>query len=93
MSNIFNFYEIVKIISNDETYPEIIGKKGVILGMSQNDDNTWGYAIFIDDITWSVDEKNLKSTGKFSSRDQFYNNENRVKIIVDEHGEGKIKEE
>lgn len=95
MSNRFNFYEIVKVVSTRRSLTEINGREGVVLGMAQNDDGSWGYAISVDDVGWSIHEDNLVFTGKFSTRDQFYSDsdEDRVRVIVDESGEGRITDE
>lgn len=95
MDNKFDFYEIVEVISSEKKHSEINGFEGIILGMAQNNDGSWGYTVDIKDDGWDIDEKYLVSTGKFSSRDQFYSDsdEDKIGIIVDKNGEGKIKDE
>jgi hypothetical protein len=93
MKNKFDFYEIVNINSENNELSKIHGKEGVVLGMAENDDGAWSYAVSINNgYCWSIEEEYLVSTGKFSSRDQFYSGET-VKIIVNDKGEGEIKGE
>lgn len=91
MINKFNFYEIVSVVSKSEKLHDHYGKEGTILGMAENDDGTWGYAVFFGDITCDIEENALISTGKFSNRESFYSDENIVKVIVDDTGKGTLK--
>lgn len=65
MKNKFDFYEIVKVVSPEIIYSEIYGLEGVIMGMSQNDDGSWGYAVSVNEIAWDVNEEYLVKTGKY----------------------------
>ena len=90
MGNKFDFYEIVKVVSSEKIYSDIYGFEGVVLGMSKNDDGFWGYAVFVNNDTWSLDEKALSATGRFSSRENFYSDKDTVKVVVDQSGKDSI---
>ena len=81
----YKFYEIVRIITGENT-----GKEGAIMGMAQDDDGLWGYAVHVyeDSIVWDYLETDLESTGKMDKRESFYSGET-IKVYVDpETGEG-----
>ena len=90
----FQFYEIVRVASGNATLATIHGETGAILGMAEHDDGAYGYAVFIyrDQICWSIDEEDLEATGRFSSREAFYDGTS-VRVRVDEHGRGWIVDE
>ena len=97
MKNKFNFYEVVKVITNLDKLKEINGSLGVILGMSQNElTDEWIYGVSIDKdegLVWSIKEKYLQSTGEKRSREDFYSGET-IRVQVDpKTGEGNIVEE
>ena len=92
MSNKFQFYEVVKVVSVNPKLSEIAGKFGAILGMAQNDDGTWGYSVhvFNEEDGWDVMESDLEATGKIMRREDFYDGSS-IRIRVDpETGEGSI---
>ena len=100
MKNKYNFYEIVKIIGNKKSLENILGKTGVILGMSKNNDGTWGYAVdvYLNDIEdkensegWDINEHYLQPTGQFMKREDFYDG-STAKVVVDDKGRGHLKE-
>ncbi len=70
----YMFYEVVLVISNRKELNEINNKKGAILGMVKNLQNTWFYSVHIFDTeeSWEVIESELKATGETMSREDFY---------------------
>jgi hypothetical protein len=91
MKNKFTFYEVVVISSQKNVHKKINGKEGVIMGMAKNEDGEWGYAVDVGDDGWDINEKYLKSTGKILKREDFYDEADRVTVIVDKNGKGEIK--
>jgi len=90
---LFNFYEVVKVTSNpSDDISEVADQEGVVLGRAEEGD-CCVYAIsFPNGDTWQIEEYDLESTGKFSSKEEIYSGES-VKIAVDpETGEGYVKE-
>ena len=87
----FQFYEIVRVASSDPELTEIHGERGAILGVSENDNGTFGYAVFIyrDEICWDLAEGELEATGEFSRREEFYDGTS-IRVRVDEQGRGWI---
>ena len=87
----FQFYEIVRVASSQPELAEIHGERGAILGMSEDDQGTFGYAVFIyrDEICWSLTEDELEETGEFSRREEFYD-DTSIRVRVDQHGRGWI---
>ena len=87
----FTFYEIVRVISY--TRP---GSEGAVLGMAQNDDGLWYYAIALYDdsnLVWNFREDELEPTGRHDRRESFYD-EASIRVRVDpETGEGWIADE
>ncbi|MBC9131784.1 immunity protein 31 [Frischella sp. Ac13] len=73
MTQQFNFYEEVEILPNCE-HPEYIGKKGVVMGVSEEDGVIFGYAVDLYDAEYGHYFKMncLKSTGKQFKREDFY---------------------
>jgi hypothetical protein len=72
---------------------EISGLSGAILGMAENDDGDWVYAVHIldTDESWDVRESELTATGGFMKREDFYEGDS-VRVEVDpESGEGSLK--
>ncbi len=91
MAAVFQFYEIVKVSYKCEI-PELVGLEGTVLGMAQNDQGEWGYAISIHDLDecWDLMEEELESTGRMNRRENFYDG-THIRARVDlETGEGKI---
>ncbi|MEY2196803.1 hypothetical protein AB7942_29435 [Neobacillus sp. BF23-41] len=75
MKKKFEYNEIVEIVnSSNPKLKEAINKKGYIAG-DAFDENTgkWIYAVFIFDneIVYSCDEDNLKSTGEYFQEDEY----------------------
>jgi hypothetical protein len=90
----FIFDEIVVIKTKDSNTLHLNNQKGYISGKSCNEKGEWNYGVFIFDLeeVWCFDEHELEKTGKHVSEDYNKTGET-VKIIVDENGEGKIKDD
>lgn len=82
--NKFGFYEVVEICSDKKNLQSINGKLGTILGMTQNDDGPWGYAVTLDDAEegWDIKEEVLISKGIFRKREDFYDADS-ITVVVD----------
>ncbi|ETX06705.1 Imm31 family immunity protein [Candidatus Entotheonella palauensis] len=90
----FQFYEVVKVVSAKPELSEISGLTGVIMGMSENEDGHFGYAVSIFDVDegWCAMEEDLISMGTYMRREDFYDGSS-VRVRVDpETGEGHIVE-
>lgn len=90
----FQYYEEVRI-KNSPRYPQLVGKVGVVLGMAQDEQGHWSYAVAISTThetwrTWSMLETQLQSTGKMMNHSDFYDG-TKITVIVNEFGEGKLK--
>lgn len=75
MSNLYQFYEVVKVESDLSIHKEINQSKGVVLGMACNESNcVWTYAVLmdVDELCWSIEEKYLQPTGEFKQREDIY---------------------
>jgi len=96
MKNKFDYYEIVKVESNDPELSKINGLEGAILGISKNDSTkqiAYSVHIFKFASSWFIFEKDLITTGKYSKKEDFHAGES-IKVNVDpETGEGKIVED
>ena len=107
MKNKFDFYEIVEIkpkngcldLSKLDTrkfnYQILVGKRGTILGMVQNDDGCWLYDVCLksEENRFTIREEDLKSTGMKADPNDFMTNE-FVKVRVNpKTGEGEIVDE
>jgi len=92
--NKYQFYEIVKIQSDDTSKAEINGQEGAVTGMAQNDDGMWGYSVHIYSIddTWYLLEKELAPTGKMDKHETFHSGESITVEVDPETGEGRIKD-
>lgn len=88
----FQFYEIVRVLSNSPELAEIHGETGSILGISEHGEPEYGYGVFIDrdDCVWSVPESNLESTGVIKQRADFYDDNVVIRVQVDADGHGSI---
>ena len=95
MKSKFDFYELVKIKTTVFTEKNgINGQKGAILGMSEDENNKWGYAIHIYNVDgcWDLPEECLESIGEFTTREEFYDGSS-IHVKVDaKTGEGKIED-
>jgi hypothetical protein len=89
----YSFDEIVKIVNSKYNDDTILNTTGYVAGMVY-DDGFWRYGVFLFDVeeVWRFDEEDLKSTGEFMSED-FSSSGGSIKVIVDDKGEGEIKED
>lgn len=87
----FQFYGKVRVASNNPELAEIGGEIGAILGIAENDDGSFGYAVFIyrDEICLNIAEDDLEATGEFDRRETFYD-DSSIRVRVDELGQGWI---
>ena len=85
----FQFYEYVRVVSEDPELAEIDGERGAVLGRSEDEDGGYGYAVLIkrDSLCWSVDEADLQTTGEFGTRADFYG-DGSIRVRVDGNGRG-----
>ncbi len=88
----FQFYEVVRVISNNPELAEIQGETGAILGLSEHGDPEYEYGVFIDrdGLLWSVAEHDLESTGIIKQRADFYDDKVSIRVQVDEQGRGTV---
>jgi hypothetical protein len=93
MKSKFDYYEIVKIKETVLTIKNRIkGLKGAVLGMAEDENHKWGYAIHIYNLDecWDLPEECLESMGEFTSREEFYDGTS-IHVKVDtKTGEGKV---
>jgi hypothetical protein len=83
MSSPFQFYEIVRVNSNEPTVKQINGLEGTILGFSEGKDRV-SYSVFIHKLneTWFLSGNDLISTGKMDKRGNFYDG-SRLTVSTD----------
>lgn len=85
--SLFQFDDIVEVTTTNPDLRRIWGKKGLIRGMSQNeeDPSVFFYAVDIPatQCIWSISETDLKSTGRKGNPNHF---ETDSSIRVDEKG-------
>lgn len=90
----FNYDEVVILHPNDSNMKICCDTKGVINGKAFNEQGEWSYSVSLElnGETWCFDENELEATGDYSNSNENLTNY-RIKISVNENGEGKIKEE
>ena len=90
----FVFDEIVEIINSQHDDATILNAMGYIAGMALNDEGSWAYGVFLFELeeVWHFDEEDLRSTGKFVP-ENFNQSGETIKVIVNDKGEGEIKED
>ncbi|MCS4433148.1 Imm31 family immunity protein [Aquiflexum gelatinilyticum] len=95
MKSRFNFYEIVKVKETIFTSNHgISGLKGAVLGMAEDENHKWGYAVHIYNLdeVWDLPEECLESTGEFTSREEFYDG-SYIHVKVNSNiGKGEIED-
>lgn len=95
MKSKFGFFERVKIINTIARKKQnLIGKKAVIFGKSQDDLGKWYYRIKIENQENAeyVQENELESLGIFAKREDYYSGES-IRVGVNKKGEGYIIED
>lgn len=94
MSNIKNKFgndEIVKVISLDKSLKQIHGKVGIIRCVNKDEaTNEDVYTISVDGICWGAYERDIESTGEFSTEEYLTNVTLRAQVTPE--GEGILKE-
>lgn len=88
----FEFYEVIKIVSDCKHYQEVNDFEAVVLGMSENESGDWGCSVQVieSEESWSLSESELISTGKKLTRSDLYDGSS-VRVAVDpESSEGSI---
>ncbi len=75
MINTLNLYQEVEILPTaPESLQAFVGKKGVIVGISEEDGILYGYGVWVygENEIDCFDGKDLKPTGKQFKREDFY---------------------
>lgn len=80
MAKIFQLFEIVEVLSTDQTAKSnIAGRLGVILGIAPAEEEaayaTYAVHIYDREIVFSCRETELRSTGRSANREKFYTGE------------------
>jgi hypothetical protein len=83
------FFERV-VIQNSRRFPEMNGRTGVVLGVSEEDGHVFGYSVFLNDkvelVSFEADE--VVGTGELVDRSVFYDEADRIRVRVrDGYGE------
>jgi hypothetical protein len=87
------YYEKV-IVTSSNRFPEYVGRTGVVLGISKEDDaRVSAYSVTFpgenEGICFFPEE--LRGTGEFVDRGEFYDDSDRIRVRVDED-EGSLRE-
>jgi len=87
----FGFYEKVTIVRSEQ-FPQCVGKTGIITGISEEDAKIHGYSVlFLDEGENRFFGPNeLEGTGEFVDRSLIYDENDPVRIRVNDDGEGSI---
>lgn len=87
-----DFYRIVDVTHPPETAKETRGWRGVIVGVSDEEEEMI-YAVYFEHIseTYTLPEGAFSRTTTFVKREHIYSGET-VRVFVDESGEGRIAE-
>ena len=88
----FDFYDEVRVCSNDPTKAGINGELGAVLGKVEATDGTnWCYTVmlFSSNTSCCFFEDELESTGKRYKRDDFFSGD-VIRVRVDGHGRGTV---
>jgi hypothetical protein len=91
MASKYQFYEIVRV-SEQCVREQVAGLEGVILGMAQDEQGRWSYAVHLYELgeSWHLFEDELEPTGRMSSREEFYDGTHITVVVDPETGEGRI---
>ena len=78
------FYEKVTVATSVR-FPEYVGKTGVVLGISEDDDRIYSYSVFFEgwDEGISFLPSEIFGTGELVDRAEFYDEGDTVKVRVD----------
>jgi len=74
MSKRIDFYDEVRVVRDIEGYPELRGKTGVVMGISEEDGILYGYGVSFDDLShgYSFSADEVEPTGRKFKREDFY---------------------
>lgn len=75
MDNKINFYQEIEVLpSNNQQHEKYVGRKGGVMGISEEDGILYGYAIKLYDYEYLLcfDKDEVKATGKQLEQDDFY---------------------
>lgn len=88
MKSKFDFYEVVKVVSNNVRLKKIWSMEVIVSGKAE-EDGVWSYAVSIPDgLVWSVDENDIISTGKFVNPEDYKSVDSvRIRVLPDGSGE------
>lgn len=72
----FSFYEVVRILGEEPLTAPLAGHEGVVLGMTEDTEGNWSYAVTIEETTatWPFREDELETTGLFRKPEDFLQN-------------------
>lgn len=91
--SLFSFYEVVEVVAGRPIIGAVVGHRGAVLGMAQNEETrTWSYSVSMLESGKSLSfrESELVSTGLHMTRADFYDGTS-VKVLSDpETGEGSL---
>ena len=96
MENKFEYYEIVKIKSDNPELLKVNGLEGAILGISEAEDsNQIAYSVHVFKLqtSWFIFEDDLVRTGRRSRKEDCYTTESVRVRVNPKTGEGEIIEE
>lgn len=89
-----SFYEKV-IIRKSRKFPELNGRSGVMVGISEENGVVYGYAVNVDGeeegYYFATDE--IIGTGELLERSLLYDDTDRIQVKVTEDGNGHISTE
>jgi Immunity protein 31 len=90
----YQFYEVVRI-SKQVKHQHLVGLEGAVLGMSQNEQGQWGYAVTLYETgqCWDLSEEDLEPTGRMDKRETFYDGTSIIVTVDPQTGEGRINED
>ena len=79
----YQFYEVVKVVSNTPDTVEIDDMLGVVVGLSNdgNEDEVFSILITTTEEVWSVSSNELEATGKVFTKQQ-YENRDYLKLTL-----------
>jgi len=85
------FFEKV-VIQNSRKFPELNGRSGVVLAVSEEDGHVFGYAVSVEGeeegYDFAADE--IAGTGELVDRGVFYDDNDQIRVRVSADGYGEI---
>lgn len=87
----FDFYEVVRITTDDADFKDVNGKEAVVRAKVQCDDGQWYYGVELKSgYTVALYESQLVGLGKYVDKEN-YAKRDTIKVVVNEDGEGDLK--